>query len=325
MYKLLRSLVGTAKLDTESFDNLVKTLKDHYNPTPSFMVERYKFNCRVRSPEDSITHYVAALRTLAEHCKFGDTLEELLRDRLIFGINNDHIRQRLLAEPDPTYNKVLELATSLQAAAKGSKTIQNGDRPGHNTGTTTEGIHYSSTSRKAKNPGSTSSGAAGAKSSSDSGQSKPTCYRCGGAHLATTCKFKTAVCHFCKKRGHIASVCRTKQSQAVKRRNHHLDVSEDESESYSLYTVNGKSSEAMQVHLTMNSVPVSMELDTGAAISLINSATYHRIAQASQLNPLQKSQVTLKTYTGETINTLGWTTALVKCGEKEETFTHTRG
>ena len=76
----------------------------------------------------------------------------------------------------------------------------------------------------------------------------------------------------------------------------------------------------MQVHLIMNSVPVSMELDTGAAISLINSATYHRIAQASQLNPLQKSQVTLKTYTGETINTLGWTIAQVKCGEKEVTL-----
>ena len=102
-YKLLRSLVGTAKLDTESFDNLVKTLKDHYDPPPSFMVERYKFNCRVRSPEESIAHYVAALRTLAEHCKLGDALKEHLRDRLVFGINNDHIQQRLLAEPDPTY------------------------------------------------------------------------------------------------------------------------------------------------------------------------------------------------------------------------------
>ena len=70
----------------------------------------------------------------------------------------------------------------------------------------------------------------------------------------------------------------------------------------------------------MNGVPVGMELDTGAAVSLINSATYQRISQASQLNPLEKSKVTLKTYTGELINTLGQTTTLVRCGGKGETL-----
>lgn len=121
-------------------------------------------------------------------------------------------------------------------------------------------------------------------------------------------------------------MCRTKLGQGRKQQpksNHHLDASasESESETYSLFTVvRNKSPDAMQVNLTMNSVPVFMELDTGAAVSLINSATYHRIAQASQLNPLQKSKVTLKTYTGELINTLGWTKALVSCGGKEETL-----
>ena len=76
----------------------------------------------------------------------------------------------------------------------------------------------------------------------------------------------------------------------------------------------------MQVNLTMNGVPVLMELDTGAAISLINRTTYQKIAQASQLKPLQKSKVTLKTYTGELINTLGRTRTVVRCGGKEETL-----
>ena len=58
---------------------------------------------------------------------------------------------------------------------------------------------------------------------------------------------------------------------------------------------------AMTLELTLNTVPVSMELDTGAAMSLINMTTYHKIAQSSQL-PLQKSDVMLKTYTGKRIN-----------------------
>ena len=65
-----------------------------------------------------------------------------------------------------------------------------------------------------------------------------------------------------------------------------------------------KSPGAMTLELTLNTVPVSMELNTGAALSLINMATYHKIAQSSQL-PLQKSDVMLRTYTGERINIRG--------------------
>ena len=34
------------------------------------------------------------------------------------------------------------------------------------------------------------------------------CYRCGGPHLANRCKHKDVTCHFCKKIGDFASVCR---------------------------------------------------------------------------------------------------------------------
>ena len=65
-----------------------------------------------------------------------------------------------------------------------------------------------------------------------------------------------------------------------------------------------KSPGAMTLELTINTVPLSMELDTGAALSLINMATYHKIAQSSQF-PLQKSEVMQRTYTGERINIHG--------------------
>ena len=49
-----------------------------------------------------------------------------------------------------------------------------------------------------------------------------------------------------------------------------------------------KSSGAMTLDFTLNTVSVSFKIDTGAAWSLINMATYHKIAPSSQL-PLQKS------------------------------------
>ena len=63
-------------------------MKAHREPTPSVIVQRYQFNSRQRSTSETVAEYVAALCKLAEHCNFGDTLDEMLRDRLVCGITN---------------------------------------------------------------------------------------------------------------------------------------------------------------------------------------------------------------------------------------------
>ena len=38
-------------------------------------------------------------------------------------------------------------------------------------------------------------------------QSERECYRCGGNHDPSSCKFKDEVCYKCQKKGHMAKVC----------------------------------------------------------------------------------------------------------------------
>ncbi len=68
---------------------------------------------------------MAVLRVLAEHCSYGASLNDMLRDRIVCGINHDKIQQRLLAEKDLSCAKTLELANSIEAAEKGSRDIKN--------------------------------------------------------------------------------------------------------------------------------------------------------------------------------------------------------
>uniref|UniRef100_A0A1X7V2R2 CCHC-type domain-containing protein n=1 Tax=Amphimedon queenslandica TaxID=400682 RepID=A0A1X7V2R2_AMPQE len=39
------------------------------------------------------------------------------------------------------------------------------------------------------------------------------CYRCGGEHIASQCHLRDYMCHYCKKKGHLASVCRKKEAK----------------------------------------------------------------------------------------------------------------
>ena len=52
----------------------------------------------------------------------------------------------------------------------------------------------------------------------------------------------------------------------------------------------------------INAHPIKMEVDTGAALSLVSSETYHNIAQTNEIELLQEATVKLRTYMGECIN-----------------------
>ena len=84
-------------------------MKEHYNPRPSEIVQRFKFNTRFRQPVESISTYVSQLRSLAEFCNFRAALD-MLRDRLVCGINDSQIQRRLLLEKKLTFENALSLA-----------------------------------------------------------------------------------------------------------------------------------------------------------------------------------------------------------------------
>jgi len=117
-------------------------------------------------------------------------------------------------------------------------------------------------------------------------------YRCLGDHyLANACKFRTAEYYLCKKVGHIAKACKSKQKikksqQVTLNSNHYVeeDVTTAASghnryshSSYDLFTVEGDSPNPIIMQVNLNQVPVEIEVDTGASLSLINKATYDRI------------------------------------------------
>ena len=72
---------------------------------------------------------VTELKKLSEHCGFSDAqLKVNLRDRLICGIGNERWQKRLLTEDKTEYQKVLDIALSLEAAEKGVHELQGSSK-----------------------------------------------------------------------------------------------------------------------------------------------------------------------------------------------------
>ena len=108
-YKLIKNLLAPTKPVDTTFKDIVKLLTEHYQLTPSRVVQRYLFNSCVHKQGESVATYIAEFKRLSEHCKFAGILEDMLCDSLVCGINDSHIQRHLLAEPDLTYKKVYEL------------------------------------------------------------------------------------------------------------------------------------------------------------------------------------------------------------------------
>ena len=126
-YQLLSSLVAPAKVGEKSYDDLVKTISEHRDLPPSEIVQRFKFHTRTCDSRESIADYVAAFRALGQEFGFGDTLDDMQRDRLACGVNDDNLQRRLLGVTDRNLDvkKALKLAVSMEAAKKNARELQN--------------------------------------------------------------------------------------------------------------------------------------------------------------------------------------------------------
>jgi len=254
--------------------------------------------------------YLTQLKQIAEFCNYGDSLNEVLRDRLVCGIAHSQWQKCLLSKDDLTNSKAVKLLLSMESADKEVKGL------GSQSAKKQQLVNHVTIPRTGHTRSPQSDSLAG-----------KACYRCGkDNHKPAKCRFKELTCHYCNKRGHLASVCKTKLKQISKKNSGTHQVTEEvetlqedataASQEYQLYYVHPEGTSSFTVNINVNDKPLCLEVDTGAALSIISESTCHTLWPEGTAPALRNTNARLKSYTGDVINIKG--TMNVDATYKEE-------
>ena len=77
-------------------------------------IERFKFFTRNQEPEKTFEKFLTELKLLASSCNFADLEDSLLRDRVVCGILDSNMRERLLKYANLHLNKCLQICRAAE-------------------------------------------------------------------------------------------------------------------------------------------------------------------------------------------------------------------
>ena len=278
-YGVIKDLVSPEKPTDKSLDELISVLERHLSPQPLVIAERFQFHNRVQGENEDVGAFTLALRKLSSTCDFGSFLDQALRDRFVCGLKDHSIQKKLLSEPkELTFSRAAEIAQGMEAAAKKARDLHGGHAP--SGAQAHEEVHHMDKEKGSKKTG--------------------PCFRCGGEnHQAANCKFKNAVCFKCNLKGHVAKKCRTKQTEKAGKKPRNAPTKQG---MYELYSVSNTKKNPYEVKMKLNGKEVVMQLDTGAATTVITKKTYDENFAHEHL---ESSEVTLTGFSGTPIPVVG--------------------
>ena len=261
---------------------LFRWFEDYCRSKQNVTMERFKFNTRNQTADETINQYVTALKLLARSCSFGVLEDELIRDWVVCGIVSERVQQRLLREQDLTLDKAMSICQTEEESHKQMKLLgEEGPETGIHT------VHRLTPVRSSKDR------SPERERVKQTFEDKQWCDRCRLSHRRGQCPAYGKRCFQCGG-NNFSKLCRTKKVSAVTRGKSHAvgGVNKTDLENNSEYLRN----------ICVNGSSVKFKVDTGSQANIIPWAIFKTLQYTPKLKP---TKIKLFSYSGDTIPTLG--------------------
>ncbi|KAK0141090.1 hypothetical protein N1851_021892 [Merluccius polli] len=309
-----RDIYNTWTLTADDAREL-KTYYERYEayvlPKKNTIFSRYKFHEKVQGANETLEQFATELKLLVKDCAYANE-DEMVRDRIVFGIQSAKVREKLLSVgSDLTLDKTMDIARSHELALLHTRSIGNG-ATSYAREQVVHAVHRQQqhTAREASR---------GARKPDKEGRDwKPAgtgkaygknCGYCGGrAHRDNEhCPARGKQCAKCGKLNHFAKVCKSTSRRSVHAVSHDENGETDEL-FIDAITKRGHMSDSEQafadIKLGKQGTVTKFKLDTGAQVNVIPLSLYHQLHETRRLQ-LQPTTRMLTGYGGQQLAVKG--------------------
>ncbi|CAC5426704.1 unnamed protein product [Mytilus coruscus] len=275
-----------------TLEMVLQAFDGYCNPKRNETVERYRFNMRNQNREETFDKYVTELKILATTCNYGALQESLIRDKIICGIQDSHLRERLLRVIDLDLPKCLQISRAAELSKERIKTLEN---------PTFSDLEVHGVKHKQRNPNYQQQKQHTHKTKPSYAQTSSACKYCGRKH-----EFNKAKCPAfgkeCKRRhpGHRVRAISEESDES----NDYFEIN-----TVTLTNVNSvKEKHSRHIYASMKIIGKNekskltrFQLDRGATCNIITARTLKKL----DINQLQKTSQILTMYNNTTIKPIG--------------------
>ena len=286
--------------DAKKYDVVLKKFDAHFVVKRNVIFERAQFNNRRQEQGESMEAFITALHKLAETCEFGALREELIRDRIVVGIQDSKLSEKLQLDKDLTLDKAVTLVRQAEQVRQQQGLLRSTSAT---TSATSEVNAVKANKSQDRNR---------QQKLRKQNQGQP-CKWCGRTprHEREQCPARNATCRNCNKPGHFEKVCRSEKA-AIRAVDATIDT-------LFVDTLNNNlsSSDTWQAELKVNDKLVKFRLDTGADATVLPLDTFNQLLSA----PLSPPDKVLCGPNRAKLDVVGYFTAVLEWRGKQTTQT----
>ena len=110
-------------LRSDVYADVVKRFELEFVGGKRVVFARYRFKIYERAEEQHLDNYTTELHTLANACEFKEH-ENMIRDKIVFSMNNKRIQERLLREVKLTLKRTVDICKYSEVTRKEVQTMK---------------------------------------------------------------------------------------------------------------------------------------------------------------------------------------------------------